>query len=100
MYILHIYIVLAFCQGLFTFSRDSVIIVIDYQGQIYSCIIMKDEQDKYQGLRRPTVTFTEEEHKRIAHYCIDHGMKIGDFIRRAALHCLDNDIIPDKEKDK
>ena len=52
----------------------------------------ENEKNQYQGMKRPSVVFTEEEHKIIAHYCIDNNLKVGDFIKRAALHCAKNKV--------
>ena len=60
---------------------------------------MKNKEEKpvkkynqYSHLKRPNVTLTLDEHKKIAKYCIDNEMKIGDFLRQAALHCIDKKI--------
>ena len=44
--------------------------------------------DKYKEVKRPTVTLAPDEHKLIAHYCIDLDINIGDFMRQAALYCV------------
>lgn len=50
--------------------------------------------NQYSKVKRPTVTLTSEEHKLIAKFCIDNDMKIGDFLRRAGVHCVTKGIIP------
>ena len=48
--------------------------------------------------KRPTVKLEPEEHKLIAHYCIDLDEPIGDFLRQAALYCVKNKINPFKNR--
>lgn len=43
-------------------------------------------------MKRPTVQLTPEEHRNISHYCIDKNIKIGDFMRKAALYCMKHNI--------
>jgi hypothetical protein len=38
------------------------------------------------------VSLTNDEHKKIARFCIDNDMKIGEFLRRAGLYCVENGI--------
>jgi hypothetical protein len=52
----------------------------------------KNTDNKYDGLKRPTVPLTTDEHKKIARFCIDNDMKIGEFLRRAGLYCVENGI--------
>ena len=52
----------------------------------------KKTESKYDGLKRPTVPLTPDEHKMIARFCIDNDMKIGEFLRRAGLYCVENGI--------
>ena len=52
----------------------------------------KNTDNKYDGLKRPTVPLTIDEHKMIARFCIDNDMKIGDFLRKAANYCVENKI--------
>ena len=47
--------------------------------------------------KRPTVRREPEEHKLVAHYCIDIDMSIGDFLRQAALYCVKHKIDPSKK---
>ncbi len=47
--------------------------------------------------KRPTVRLEPEEHKLVAHYCIDIDMSIGDFLRQAALYCVKHKIDPSKK---
>jgi hypothetical protein len=54
----------------------------------------KTIDNKYEGLKRPTVTLSPEEHKLIAKFCIDQEITINDFMRRAALHCVNKKIVP------
>ncbi len=48
--------------------------------------------DQPEIFKRPTVMFTKDEHKLIARHCLDNDMKIGDFLRRAGLHCVEKKI--------
>lgn len=48
--------------------------------------------NQYSQVKRPNITLALDEHKKIAKYCIDNEMKIGDFLRQAALHCIDKKI--------
>ncbi len=50
------------------------------------------QSNQYTHMKRPNVPMTLDEHKRIAKYCIDNEMKIGDFLRQAGLYCLDKKI--------
>lgn|GEM_PF-1642489 len=59
----------------------------------------KIKNSQYTGYRRPSVALTEEEHREIAHYCIDQGMKIGEFLKEAALYCARNEIAVKQLKD-
>ena len=54
----------------------------------------KKKTNQYTGTKRPNVIFTEQEHKALAHFCIDKGINRGEFIRLAALHCMAEDIVP------
>ena len=47
--------------------------------------------------KRPTVKLEPDEHKLVAHYCIDIDMSIGDFLRKAALYCVKNKIDPSEK---
>jgi hypothetical protein len=49
---------------------------------------------QYSKVKRPTVTLSPEEHKLIAKFCIDQEITINDFMRRAALHCVNKKIVP------
>lgn len=53
---------------------------------------MTEKKNQYGGMKRPTVQLTPEEHRKISHYCIDKGIKIGDFLRKAGLYCMKNNI--------
>ena len=53
----------------------------------------KESEKRYKDVKRPTITLTIEEHKAIEHFRIDLDMKIGEFIREAALYCVRNNII-------
>jgi len=55
----------------------------------------KNSDNKYDGYKRPTVTLTPEEHKLIAKFCIDQEITINDFMRLAALHCVNKKIVPE-----
>ncbi|HNR90557.1 MAG TPA: hypothetical protein PKM65_19630 [Spirochaetota bacterium] len=57
-----------------------------------------EKKNQYDGVRRPTVVLSEEEHKELAHYCIDNGIKIGDFLRKSALYCLKHGINPTEDR--
>ena len=46
----------------------------------------------FRDLKRPTVTFAKDEHKRIKQYCLDNDITINDFLRHSALYCLENKI--------
>jgi len=54
--------------------------------------------NKYSNVKRPTVTLSLAEHKKIEHFRIDLDMKIGEFMREAALYCVRNKIDPRKKK--
>lgn len=47
--------------------------------------------------KRPTVAFTDEEHKRIKVFCVENNISMQDFLRQSALYCLEKKI---KIKDK
>jgi hypothetical protein len=53
---------------------------------------MEEKKNQYGGMKRPTVQLTPEEHRSISHYCIDKGIKIGDFLKRAAFYCMQHNI--------
>ena len=55
----------------------------------------KKTYGQYSNLKRPTVTLSLDEHKKIAKFCIDNDIKIGEFLRRAGIYCATNRIIPD-----
>lgn len=57
-----------------------------------------EKRNQYADVRRPTVVLTEDEHKEIAHYCIEHGMKIGEFLKEAARYCMKHGILPGGKK--
>ena len=58
----------------------------------------KNEKEKqFAGLKRPTVVLTKEEHKRIAHFCIENDIKIGEFLKKAALYCVKKNIVPGED---
>ncbi len=59
---------------------------------------MPEKRNPYEKVKRPTVQFSPEEHRRISHYCIDQGVKIGDFLRQAALYCMKHKINPAEDK--
>ncbi len=44
------------------------------------------------GLKRPSVAFSVDEHKKVAHYCIENDITIGEFLRKSALYCARKDI--------
>ena len=46
----------------------------------------------FRDLKRPTVAFTKDEHKRIKQYCLDNDITINDYLRQSALYCLENKI--------
>jgi NRPS condensation-like uncharacterized protein len=46
----------------------------------------------FRDLKRPTVTFSKDEHKRIKQYCLDNDITINDYLRQSALYCLENKI--------
>jgi len=58
---------------------------------------MPDKRNQYSEVKRPTVQLSPEEHRKIFHYCIDHDIKIGDFLKKAAMYCLKNKIDPTKD---
>jgi hypothetical protein len=60
-------------------------------------MLKEKRKNQFDGYKRPTVQLTPEEHKKIFHYCIDNEMKIGEFLKEAALYCIRNKIKP-KEK--
>ncbi|HOO70784.1 MAG TPA: hypothetical protein PK926_03405 [Spirochaetota bacterium] len=43
---------------------------------------MKEKKNPYETLKRPTVPLTGEEHKAIAHFCIDHDISIGALLKK------------------
>ena len=55
---------------------------------------MKKEEkaSQHSKMKRPSVVLTPEEYKAVAHYCIDHDMKMGEFIKQAALYCAEKGI--------
>ena len=55
----------------------------------------KKTDSQYSNLKRPTVTLSLDEHKKIAKFCIDNDIKIGEFLRRAGIYCASKKIIPD-----
>jgi len=55
----------------------------------------KKENNQYSHVKRPNVTLSPDEHKLIAKFCIDNEIKIGDFLRRAGVYCVNNGIIPE-----
>lgn len=55
----------------------------------------KKTDGQYSNLKRPTVTLSLDEHKKIAKFCIENDIKIGEFLRRAGIYCATNRIIPD-----
>lgn len=57
----------------------------------------KDSDKRYKDVKRPTITLSGDEHKTIEHFRIDLDMKIGEFIREAALYCVKNNIDPRKK---
>ena len=57
---------------------------------------MKKTEDQNQDSKRPAVAFSNDEHKLIAHFCIEHDLKLGDFLKNAALYCVKNKINPVK----
>ena len=58
---------------------------------------MAEKENQYSDVRRPTVQLTPEEHRKISHYCIDHDIKIGEFLKKAGLYCLKHKIDPMEE---
>lgn len=59
---------------------------------------MAEKKNQFSEVKRPTVQLSPEEHRRISHYCIDQGIKIGDFLRHAALYCMKHKINPAEDK--
>lgn len=59
---------------------------------------MEKKKNQYEGLKRPTVTLTKSEHKKIAHFCIDNDITISEFLKRAGLFCVKKNILPDEDK--
>jgi hypothetical protein len=59
---------------------------------------MAEKRNPYDNVKRPTVQFSPEEHRRILHYCIDQEIKIGDFLRQAAIYCMKHKINPAEDK--
>ena len=52
-------------------------------------------EKKYNGtekIKRPAIRLTEEQHKKIGHYCVDHDLSIQDFFTLSAMYIVDNDI--------
>ena len=76
-----------------TFTR----FFIDPELRTKLLIVMADKRNQYSEVRRPTVQLSPEEHRKISHYCIDQGIKIGDFLKKAALYCLKHKINPADE---
>jgi hypothetical protein len=52
----------------------------------------KIKYTQYSHVKRPNVTLSPEEHKLIAKFCIDNEIKIGDYLRRAGLYCVEKGI--------
>jgi len=77
-----------------TFTR----FFIDLAHRMEPVISMAEKINQYSDVRRPTVQLTLDEHRKISHYCIDNGIKIGDFLRTAALYCLKHKINPSEDK--
>ena len=46
---------------------------------------------------RPTVSFSEKEHKKIKIFCVENDISLQDFLHHAAMYCLEKGIKP-KEK--
>lgn len=59
---------------------------------------MTEKKNQFSDVKRPTVQLTPEEHRKISHYCIDKGIKIGDFLKKAAIYCLKHNINPTEDK--
>ncbi len=59
---------------------------------------MAEKKNQFSDVKRPTVQLSPEEHRRISHFCIDQGVKIGDFLRQAALYCMKHKINPAEDK--
>jgi hypothetical protein len=59
---------------------------------------MTEKKNQFSEVKRPTVQLSQEDHRKISHYCIDNGIKIGDFLRKAALYCLKHKINPIGDK--
>ncbi len=53
-----------------------------------------ENKKRFADVKRPTITLTDTEHKTIEHYRIDLGMKIGEFIKAAALYVVRKKIDP------
>ena len=77
-----------------TFTR----FFIDLAHRMEPVISMAEKINQYSDVRRPTVQLTLDEHRKISHYCIDNGIKIGDVLRTAALYCLKHKINPSEDK--
>lgn len=43
---------------------------------------------------KPSVFFSDEEHKKIKLFCVENNISIQEFIRFASLYCLDKKIKP------
>lgn len=48
--------------------------------------------DRYAGRLRPFILLTPEEDKAIAHQAIDAELTKSEWLRRAALYCLKNEV--------
>ena len=56
----------------------------------------KKKYNQYSHLKRPTVTLSLDEHKKIAKFCIDNEIKIGEFLRRAGVYCVTKGVVPEE----
>jgi len=52
------------------------------------------EKDNKTNKVKPSVFFSEEEHKKIKLFCVEHNISIQEYIRFSALYCLEKKIKP------
>lgn len=43
-------------------------------------------------MKKTTIRIPQGAYKKIAHYCIDKDVSVQDFLKMAALHCIDHKI--------
>ena len=91
------YSTINFCQHVFTFIRIiAFMFLIDKLAKRMVTLFMEKKKNQFEGLKRPTVVLTLEEHKAIAHFCIDHDITISEFLKRAGLYFVEKGKVPEE----